>query len=221
MVTMLDCIRRVPERIKWMNGHREELLAPPEKAFPGPRDWNEIVLVGCGTSNTSAVTARYPLQKISGLRVTPVLPGELLHERAVCNPKALYVFISQTGTSVLTRDALRFAREMGWDTLAVTESDQTPIAGEAAGYMNMGCGYEEHPMRTIGYSTSVYALLLLGLWIGEKQKKLTPADRDAFLAEADQTAGRIHSVVDATLAWLEKERRTRSEEHTSELQSRI
>ena len=207
MVTMLDCIRRVQDRICWMTEHRGEMFAPLEKAWSGKSDWNEVVLVGCGTSNTSAVTARYPMQKISGVRVTPVLPSELIREEAVRNPEALYVFISQTGTSVLTREALKWARGHGFDTLAVSESSQTPIAGEADAFLEMGCGYEEYPMRTIGYSTSVYVLVLLGLWIGEKAKRVLPEERDRFLMCALETADQIRPVVDQTLEWLERERR--------------
>lgn len=207
MVTMLDCVRRVPERIRWMNSHLSDMFAPLEKRWDGNARWHEVILVGCGTSNTSAVTARYPMQQLSGVRVTPVLPSELLHEEAVENPDALYVFISQTGTSVLTREALRWAREKGYATVAVTESDQTPIAGEADVFLDMGCGYEEYPMRTIGYSTSVYVLLLLGLWIGEKQGRVSVSERNAFLQEALNAADRIGPVIDRTLTWLETERR--------------
>lgn len=207
MITMLDCIRRVPERMRWMNENLNELVVPLEKAWGGRAEWNEVILVGCGTSNTAAVTARYPMQKLAGIRITPVLPSELLHEDAVENPNALYVYISQTGTSVLTRDALQWARDRKYATAALTESDQTPIAGEADAFLNMGCGYEEYPMRTIGYSTSVYALLLLGMWIGRKRGHLSKEDCGEFLAEAGQAAERIGPVIDRTLAWLETERR--------------
>lgn len=207
MITMLDCIRRVPERIRWMNSHRMKMFEPLEKCWNGSADWREVVLVGCGTSNTSAITARYPMQKLCGIRVTPTLPSELLHEDAVENPEALYVFISQTGTSVLTREALRWARGKGYATVAVTESDRTSIAGEADAFLDMGCGNEEYPMRTIGYSTSVYALILLGLWIGEKQGHISGAEREEFLQEALDTADRIGPVIDRTLTWLETERR--------------
>ena len=46
MVSMLDCIQRVPERMKWIVEHFSELFAPLEKAFTG-LTWDEIVLVGC------------------------------------------------------------------------------------------------------------------------------------------------------------------------------
>ena len=33
MVTMLDCIRRVPERMRWIRDHREENFRPFQEAL--------------------------------------------------------------------------------------------------------------------------------------------------------------------------------------------
>lgn len=208
MVSMLDCIRRVPERLKWILDHREKTFQPLDDRFGGLMEAaDELVLIGCGTSNTSAVTARYPAQRVAGVRVTPVLPGEFLNEKAVRNPNALYAFVSQTGTSTLTRDALKEARHLGYRTVAVSESPDTPLAREADVFLDMGCGHEEYPMRTIGYSASVLTLVLLGLWMGERKGTVSPQARDACLADAARAARQIPAVINQTLAWLNRERR--------------
>lgn len=208
MVSMLDCIKRVPERMRWMLDHLAEVFQPLEERFADRvAEWDELVLIGCGTSNTSATTARFPAQSLAGIRVTPVLPGEFINEQAVRNPKALYVFVSQTGTSVLTRDALALAHGLGYSTLAVSQAPDTPIAREAEAFLYMGCGVEEYPMRTIGYSTSVFALILLGLWVGQRRHTLSAEAKPDFLKQAAAAAEQIGPVIDRTLAWMEKERR--------------
>lgn len=208
MVSMLDCIKRVPERMNWMIEHLEEVFQPLEERFAHrAAQWDELVFIGCGTSNTSAVTARFPAQKLAGIRVTPVLPGDFINEEAVRNPRALYVFISQTGTSVLTREALAVAHRLGYPTLAVSEAPDTPISLDADAFLYMGCGVEEYPMRTIGYSTSVFILILLGLWVGGQRHALTGEEKEAFLKEARAAAEQIGPVIHQTLQWMEKERR--------------
>lgn len=208
MVSMLDCIRRVPELILEMLDHRAEIFQPLETRYGAvANSWNELVFVGCGTSNTAGITARYPAQKLSGIRVTPALPSEFLHNQAVRNPHALYVFISQTGTSTLTREALALAQSLGYATVAISQAADTPISREADAYLYMGCGMEEYPMRTIGYSTSVLSLMLLGLWVGVHSGALAQREEDAFLHDARLAAKQIRPVVEQTEAWLEKERR--------------
>lgn len=208
MISLLDCIKRVPQRMEWIITHREEAFQNMEKRFgKAVKTWNELVLIGCGTSNTAAVTVRYIAQSLAGVRITPVLPGEFLHEQAVRNTNALYVFISQTGTSVLTRKALAEAKRLGYATLAVSESPYTPVAKEADGYWPMGCGVEEYPMRTIGYSTSVLSLAMLAVWVGLSNYSLCSEESERFLSEAMDAAGQIASTIEKTLQWMEKERR--------------
>ena len=208
MVTMLDCIRRVPQRMEWMLNHLSEITRPMEEAFASrAAQWNEMVFIGCGSSNTAALTARYPAQRLAGIRVTPVLPDEFIDQQAVRNPNALYVFISHTGTSVLTRNALYEAKRLGYDTATVSEAVTTPIAQEVDAFWNQGCGPEEYPMHTLGFSTAALSLVLMGLWVGEKNGSLTPERKNAFFDDMRKTASQIGPVIDQTLTWLEKERR--------------
>lgn len=208
MVSMQDCICRVPERMREILKGWERNLSILESTFGGRLDsLDEIVMIGSGTSNTSAVTARYPVQRLAGVRATPVVPSEFLHEEAVRNPDALYVFLSQTGTSALTRDALAEARRLNYMTVAMSESEGTPAALEADAFIDMGCGREEYPMRTIGYSTSVLTLMLLGLWLGIRRGTVPETRRTRFLAGCARTAERMPDIIAKTLQWLEKERR--------------
>lgn len=208
MVSILDCIRRTPARINWILEHREQTFAMLQKRFgQDAKTIDELILVGSGTSNTSAVTARFPAQKLAGIRVTVVIPSEFLHEQAVRNPNALYVFISQTGTTTLTRAAQAEARKLGYRTVAVSESAQTLLAQEADAFVDMGCGMEEYPMRTIGYSTSVLTLTLIGLWAGKQNGSLSPAEEIHFLDQCATTAETMPLLIDRALAWMERERR--------------
>jgi glucosamine 6-phosphate synthetase-like amidotransferase/phosphosugar isomerase protein len=117
------------------------------------------------------------------------------------------VFISQTGTSTLTRQALHLANAQGWMTAAISESATTPIAQEAGVFIDMGCGYEEYPMRTIGFSSSVLTAMLLGMQIGRKRGFLSPQAYDKHVVNAQAAAGNIPVIIEATMAWLDTNRR--------------
>lgn len=208
MVSMLDCIRRVPVRMDWILENREENFGSLSRCF-GERlnKVNELVFVGCGSSYSCSLTARYPAQRLSGLRVTAVVPGEFIHEEAVRNPDALYVFISQSGTSVLTREALRTARDLGLMTVGMSKAKDTPLATEAECFVDMGCAHEEYPMVTIGYSTSVLSLMLLAVTVGKTKGSLTAEREEAFIAQCRKVQEKIPGVIDRTMDWMERERR--------------
>ena len=202
MVTMLDCIERVPSLLNAIieNGHStfDDVFA---KFNPNAID--EICLVGSGTSHNSAVTARYLMEKASGVRVTPVLPNEFLYSFSVRNPHALYVFISQTGTSTVTMEAVQYVNSQGYMSVCVSEKLDTPIAKEAGAYINMGCGREEYPMRTIGYSTTVMTLMMLGLELGYRRGTLGEEAYADYLTQAKAAAANIPQVISAAQKWVD------------------
>jgi glucosamine 6-phosphate synthetase-like amidotransferase/phosphosugar isomerase protein len=203
---MLDCIKRVPSVLNAIIEKKGGTFAAALKLCRD-RQIDEIVLVGSGTSNTSCITAKIIMEKLAGIRVTAAIPSEFLYRQIYFNPNALYVFVSQTGTSILTGQALAMAKGKGFATAVVSESADTPLAKEGGAFIDMGCGYEEYPMRTIGYSSSVLTLCLLALEIGLMRGYLTQREADAYISEAKAASDNIAPVIDKAMVWLDNNRR--------------
>lgn len=208
MISMLDCIKRIPSILDAILAKADETFASFWETY-GERvgTIDEIMLIGSGSSNTSAMTSRFMLEKASGLRVTIMVPSDFLYHHTARNPNALYVFISQTGTSSLTRKALQLVKAAGWRAAAISESATTPIAREAEVFIDMGCGHEEYSMRTIGYSSTVLTAMLLGMQIGRGRGFLSSRAYDEHMSNARAAAGNIPAMIDASMAWLDKNRR--------------
>ena len=208
MVSLLDCIKRVPSLLEAILEKREETFSGVFQKY-GERliNTDELVLVGSGTSNTSAITARYLTEQASGVRVTVVTPNEFINSVSYRNKEALYLFISQTGTSKLTLKALNLAEENGWMTAAISEASTTPAAQGAGAYIDMGCGREEYPMRTIGYSTTVLTIMLLGMELGRRNGFLKKDIEQEYIGQAKRAVANIAPVIEKTMAWLDKDRR--------------
>ncbi len=208
MVSMLDCIKRVPSLLEVILEKREETFYEIFNKY-GERliKTDEIVLVGSGTSNTSAVTAKYLAERASGVRVTVVTPNEFIDSLTFRNKEALYIFVSQTGTSKLTMKALGIAEENGWMTGVISEASTTPASQRAGAYINMGSGTEEYPMRTIGYSTSVLTIMLLGMELGKRKGFLKEESYQDYVYQAKRAVANIETVIEKTMAWLDTDRR--------------
>lgn len=202
MVTMLDCIKRIPSLIL-SHIERGHTLFDDVFSKYDPNTIDEICLIGSGTSHNSAVTARYLMESTSGVRITPVLPNEFLYSFSVRNPHALYVFISQTGTSTVTQEAVRYVNAQGYMSVCVSEKADTPIAREAGAFIDMGCGYEEYPMRTIGYSMTVLTLMFLGLELGFRRGTLSAADYENYMLQAQAAAVNIPAVIYDAENWVD------------------
>ena len=209
MVSMLDCIKRVPDILNSILENRESTFRPLFERFSERLEqMDEVVLIGSGTSYTSAFTGKYLAEKASGLRVTVLPPNEFLHYISVRNKNALYVFISQTGNSRLTNRALEFARDAGYMTAVISESAKTMAAKKADVFLDMHCGKEEYPMRTIGYSATVLTVMMLGIALGEWKGTMSSAEISACLENAEAAADNIPSVIQKTMEWLDHNRRS-------------
>lgn len=209
MVSMLDCIKRVPLLLDRIIETRNDTFAALWDKYGNKLDVvDEVVLIGSGTSYTGGVTARYTAESACGLRVSLYTPAEYLRDRTVYNPHALHVFVSQTGTSILTGEALTYAKDRGFMTAAVSAAADTPIAAEADVFINMHCGMEEYPMRTIGYSTTVLTVMLLGMEWGLRRGYLNNDKYQSLLTQARAASAHIPSLIDRTMNWLEDNRRS-------------
>lgn len=185
MVTLLDCIERIPSCIEQILAGQEETFAPLEAYIKARLDEiDEIVFVGSGTSNTVAMTSQAFVEKAAGLRTKVVYPNDYMEEGRVYNPNALHVFTSQTGTSTMVCQVMEKLCAAGYLCVSFTEAADTRLAKLSPCHICLNCGPEEYGQRTIGYTTSVLNHMLLGMKLGLLRGHITRAQYDAWQAQA-------------------------------------
>ena len=206
--TIMDCIQRVPglaeravrENPTDSNGffdrHRDALSRI-----------DEIILVGSGTSFTSSMTAAPVMEKVGGLRVTVMLPDAVLRSSRLLLEFACYLFVSQTGTSKLTQRALQVLQARGLLCAAVSESGDTPMAKMTEDWIDIHCGTEEYPMRTIGYSMTVFTLIQFAMQMGLHRKTLAAEDFERYGGEALAAANALRRLIPQADEWILQNRR--------------
>ncbi len=205
--TLLDCINRIPTCMDGLVKERKHVFAEVLTALIAcEKNIREIQLIGSGTSNTAACTAKYFLEKTSGIRIRAILPDEYLHGCFVSEPDVLVIVISQTGTSILTKKCLELAKRKGALTVAMCEAKDREFVQAAEVFLNMNCGNEEHPTRTIGYSMTVFTLMLLGMEIGLGNGHLKQLEYEEYLKEAKRLPQRVEKTIEEAMKWLDRSR---------------
>ena len=203
-MSLLDCIKREKRLNKAIIDNRKNNTADLINACK-EREINEIVFVGSGTSNTSSITAYQIVEKFSGISSITILPN-LFMNKTVYNKKALYVFVSQTGSSNLTQKAIEKMKELGCLTVAISESSTTKIAKIADIFVDMGCEFEEYGMRTIGYTSTVLTEMMIGLELGKARNYLSDEFYNKYVNEAYKAVDNLDYIIDETNLWFTKEK---------------
>ena len=115
MVTLLDCIQRVPSLLTNILDNQEGKFDEINELIDDA-GINSIVIVGSGTSYTASITAMPFIEKVTHLNTTVILPNIFLEKSSIPN-NSLYLFVSQTGTSHLTQKCVEKIKRMGFALL--------------------------------------------------------------------------------------------------------
>jgi fructoselysine-6-P-deglycase FrlB-like protein len=143
----------------------EEVLAevPGQLAALGPiRAARPIYLVGSGTSRNALAAVEPLLGRLvpAGIRVRG--PLAFLAETAGARKgKGIAIFLSQTGTTSTTVQAVSHAASLGWRTLTFTADRRSPVGRASGEIVVIPVGREPVGPKTKGYTASVLTLVLL------------------------------------------------------------
>jgi glucosamine--fructose-6-phosphate aminotransferase (isomerizing) len=124
-----------------------------------------ISFIACGTSWHAARIAQFFFESIVHIPVTVHLASEFRHASFFAQQNGLYVFISQSGETADTLEALRLVNTYGLSTIALTNVATSTIVREANGFLLTHAGPEVAVASTKAFSTQLAALYWLAHYI--------------------------------------------------------
>ncbi len=167
-----------------------------------------ILILACGTSYHSGLTARYWLEAIAGLPCTVEIASEYRYRTSVANPDQLVVAISQSGETADTLAALRHAKSLGQGkTLAICNVPESAIVRDSALRFITRAGPEIGVASTKAFTTQLAALFLLTLVLAKVRGRLAPEAETAYLEQLRHLPVALHKVLElepAIEAWAQK-----------------
>src|SRR5690606_12779070 len=92
-----------------------------------------VQILACGTSYYAGTVARYWIEAIAGLPCTVEIASEYRYRTAVADPNRLVVTISQSGETLDTMEALKYAKSLGQSrTLSICNVPESAIPRASA-----------------------------------------------------------------------------------------
>lgn len=150
-----------------------------EQVLSGVRS---ILILACGTSYHSGLTARYWLESIAGVPCNVEIASEYRYRTSVPLPDQLVVAISQSGETADTLAALRYAKELGHTrTLALCNVPESAIVRECGLRFITRAGPEIGVASTKAFTTQLAGLFLLTLTLAKTQGRLPEPDEACYL----------------------------------------
>ena len=166
-----------------------------------------VLILACGTSYHSGVTARYWLESLAGIPCTVEIASEYSYRSSVPDPEQLVVAISQSGETADTLAALRHAKDLGHTrTLAICNVPESAIVRECALRFITRAGPEIGVASTKAFTTQLAALFLLTLVVGKLRGRIDEqAEHDhlARLRHLPVAVARVLELEPSIQAWAQ------------------
>ena len=148
------------------------------------RDVESVQILACGTSYYAGLTARYWIEAMAGIPCSVEVASEYRYRAAVANPKQLIVTISQSGETLDTMEALKYAKSLGQArTLSICNVPESAIPRASRLVYYTRAGAEIGVASTKAFTTQLVALFTLTATLAKLRGTL-PAEQEAELLEA-------------------------------------
>jgi glucosamine--fructose-6-phosphate aminotransferase (isomerizing) len=168
---------------------------------------DSILILACGTSYYSGLTAKYWLESLAQIPTQVEVASEYRYRDSVPNPKTLVVTISQSGETADTMAALQHAQSLGMtNTLAICNVGTSAMVRQTALHYLTRAGTEIGVASTKAFTTQLTALFLLTLTIAKLRGRLTAAQEADYLTQLRHLPAALHSVLalePQIIAWAE------------------
>ncbi|MFF2633256.1 glutamine--fructose-6-phosphate transaminase (isomerizing) [Microbacterium sp. NPDC058021] len=156
---------------------------------------NRIVVVACGTAAYAAMVGKYALEQWTRIPVDVELAHEFRYRDPVIGPDTLVVSISQSGETMDTLMAVKYASSRGAKTLSICNTQGATIPRESDAIVYTHAGPEVAVASTKAFVAQITALYLLALHVGRLRGSLTDAEIAANAHELEAIPAKISEIL--------------------------
>ncbi len=160
------------------------------------RDCERICVVACGTAMHAGLVAKSLVQSRLGMHMNVEYASEFMYGNPVIDEKTLVLAISQSGETIDTLEALKYARKKGAKSIAVINVKGSSIARESDYVMYTSAGPEIAVASTKAYTTQLAVLFLLVGRMAKVRGVFDDGAEKAYLENMVQAPDKMQQVLD-------------------------
>jgi len=165
---------------------------------------NRIIVIACGTAAYAGMVGKYALEQWTRVPVDVELAHEFRYRDPVIGPDTLVVSISQSGETMDTLMAVKYAREKGAKTLSICNTQGATIPRESDAIVYTHAGPEVAVASTKAFVAQITALYLLALHVGRIRGVLSDAASAEAVRELEAVPAKISRVLENEQAHIEQ-----------------
>ena len=157
---------------------------------------SRIVVIACGTAAYAGLVGKYALEQWARIPVDVELAHEFRYRDPVIDASTLVVSISQSGETMDTLMAVKYARERGAKTLSICNTQGATIPRESDAIVYTHAGPEVAVASTKAFVAQITALYLLALHVGRVRGALGATEAAQQVLELEAVPSKIAQILE-------------------------
>lgn len=160
---------------------------------------DRLYIVACGTSYHAGLIGKEVFESLTQIPVEVHIASEFSYHLPLLSERPFFIFISQSGETADSRQALVKVKELNLPSLAITNVKGSTLARESTYQVSLNAGVEIAVASTKAYIAQVTVLILLAAAIAEA----SPADFAQQLSLAGQAIEAVLSEQETIHQWVQ------------------
>ena len=159
-------------------------------------DFDSITVIACGTAMHAGLIGKHLIEKLCRIPVNVCVASEYMYSLPIVNDRTLVICVSQSGETIDTLEALKYAQSNGAASLAIVNVKASSIAMQADNVIYTNAGPEIAVASTKAYTTQVAVFYLIAAKIAYLRGILSKDDVKDFINELKKVPGAVENVID-------------------------
>jgi len=173
----------------------EAKLGGLQELMPKLREFNRLVLLGCGTSWHAALIGEYIIEEYARVPVEVEYASEFRYRNPIVDGGTVTVAISQSGETIDTLEAMREAKRKGSRTLGICNVVGSTIARESGDGVYIHAGPEIGVASTKAFTSQITVLSLFALLLG-RMRGMSGAQGQEIIQALQEIPGQVQRILD-------------------------
>lgn len=154
-----------------------------------------ICVIACGTAMHAGLVGKSLIQSMIGIHVDVVMASEFMYNDPVVDPETLVLAISQSGETIDTLEALKFARKCGAPCISIVNVKGSTIAANSEYVIYTCAGPEIAVASTKAYTTQLAVLYLLTARMAMARKLWDKSRLEVYVKELVQVPDVVREIL--------------------------
>ena len=157
---------------------------------------DNITVIACGTAMHAGLIGKYLIEKKCGVPVTVNMASEYMYNEPIINKKTLVICVSQSGETIDTLEALKYARNHGAHSLSIVNVKGSTIARESENVIYTNAGPEIAVASTKAYTTQAAVFYLICAKMAYLRGRMSADETAEFMTELAKVPDAVKNVLD-------------------------